>query len=219
MVNDTIGDRRLGIPYCTLCGSAQAYFTDDVPEGVETPVLRTSGLLSRSNKVMYDLNTASVLDTFTGEAVSGPLREAGVVLAQASVVTSTWGEWKEAHPDTTIVAPDGGIGREYADDPLRGRDDDGPIFPIGPVDERLPAQAKVLGVFTADGTALAFDVAAARSEIEAGGTVSAEGIEVVADGSGVRARGAEGTDIGGHEAFWFAWSQFHPDTLLWTTAP
>ena len=28
MVNDTLGGRDLGIPYCTLCGAAQAYFTD-----------------------------------------------------------------------------------------------------------------------------------------------------------------------------------------------
>ena len=31
MVNDTLGGRHLGIPYCTLCGAAQAYFTDRVP--------------------------------------------------------------------------------------------------------------------------------------------------------------------------------------------
>ena len=73
MVNDTLGGRRIGMPYCTLCGSAQAYFTDDVPAGVETPVLRTSGLLARSNKVMYDLVTKSVFDTFTG---GGGLRAA-----------------------------------------------------------------------------------------------------------------------------------------------
>ena len=30
MVNDTLGGRRFGMPYCTLCGSAQAYFTDDL---------------------------------------------------------------------------------------------------------------------------------------------------------------------------------------------
>ena len=113
MVNDTLGGRRIGMPYCTLCGSAQAYFTDGVPEGIEVPVLRTSGLLSRSNKVMYDLNTWSVFDTFTGEAVSGPMREAGVRLEQATVVSSTWGAWKEAHPDTTILAEDGGLGRFY----------------------------------------------------------------------------------------------------------
>ena len=25
----------------------------------------------------------------------------------------------------------------------------------------------------------------------------------------------DGSDAGGHQAFWFAWSQFRPDTLLW----
>jgi hypothetical protein len=106
----------LGIPYCTLCGSAQAYRTDDaVTAGGadEVPVLRTSGLLSRSNKVMYDLRTESVFDTFTGAAVSGPLQDAGVVLEETTVVRTTWGEWKAAHPDTTIIAEDGGVGRSY----------------------------------------------------------------------------------------------------------
>lgn len=40
MVNDTVGGRRIALPHCTLCGSAQAYLTDDVP-GFQ-PVLRTS---------------------------------------------------------------------------------------------------------------------------------------------------------------------------------
>ncbi|MGB0631085.1 MAG: DUF3179 domain-containing (seleno)protein, partial [Alphaproteobacteria bacterium] len=39
MVNDTLGGRHLGIPYCTLCGAAQAYFTDRLPDGIERPVL------------------------------------------------------------------------------------------------------------------------------------------------------------------------------------
>ena len=132
LVNDEVGGRIVGIPYCTLCGSAQAYFLDRPPESFETLELRTSGLLSRSNKVMLDLHTFSAFDTFTGRAVSGPLREAGLVLEQISVVTSSWGEWKAKHPNTTIVAEDGGIGLTYPGDPLSGRDDDGPIFPIGP---------------------------------------------------------------------------------------
>jgi hypothetical protein len=85
LVNMTIGGRRFGIPYCTLCGSAQAYYTDHMPAGVDQLVLRTSGLLSRSNKVMYDLATMSVFDTFTGAAVSGPLQDAGIVLEQRTV--------------------------------------------------------------------------------------------------------------------------------------
>jgi hypothetical protein len=218
MVNDTLGGRRLGIPYCTLCGSAQAYFTDSVPEAVETPVLRTSGLLTRSNKVMFDLNTFSVFDTFTGVALSGPLREHGIELEQTSVVASTWGDWKAAHPDTTIVAADGGIGRTYALDPLGDRDAGGPIFPVGDVDERLGVQEEVLGVIAADGTPIAFPVAAARAALEAGRTVEALGMVVVADGSGVRALTSDGDDAVGHEAFWFAWSQFHPSTLVWSAS-
>ena len=198
------GDGGFGMPYCTLCGSAQAYFTDGVPEGIEVPVLRTSGLLSRSNKVMYDLNTSSVFDTFTGEAVSGPLREAGIRLEQATVVSSTWGAWKEAHPDTTILAEDGGLGRSYPLDPLRGRDDQGPIFPVGDVDTRLGVQDLVVGVELKDGRTIAFSREAALAVIDAGGEVTAEGVRLIKDGDGLRAiLVSDGSEIPSHQAFWF----------------
>ena len=215
MVNDTLGGRRIAVPYCTLCGSAQAYFTDDVPPGVVTPVLRTSGLLSRSNKVMYDLVTTSVFDTFTGEAVSGPLHRQGVVLDQATVVTTTWGDWKTAHPETTIVAADGGIGRSYPLDPLGGRDDDGPIFPIGDLDGRLGVHDQVFGVVLDGGTPIAFPVDAAAAALGDGGIVELGGVTLRLDGGGLRAVDAAGKEIEGHQSFWFAWSQFMPDTLLW----
>ncbi len=213
MVNDTLGGRRIGMPYCTLCLSAQVYFTDDV-DGFE-PVLRTSGLLSRSNKFMYDISTMSAIDTFTGEAISGSLLEAGVRLDQASVVTTTWGEWKVAYPDTTIVAQDGGVpGRVYPVDPLRGRDDDGPIFPVGDVDPRLPIQERVLGVIAADGTPVAFPVANASLALRDGEAVELSGVRVELEAGGLRAFVDSG-DASSHEAFWFAWSQFYPETLIW----
>jgi hypothetical protein len=213
-VNDTLGGRRIGLPYCTLCASAQAYFTDTV--GERAFVLRTSGLLSRSNKVMYELNTRSVFDTFTGRAVSGVLRKQEVALEQITVVTSTWGEWKAAHPNTTVIARDGGIGREYPADPLRGRDDNGPIFPTGAPDPRLPVQEQVVGVIAPDGSALAFPVAAARAALEEGNEVALAGVRLELDGDGLRAVANSGADPASHQAFWFAWSQFHPDTVVWT---
>ena len=213
MVNDTLGGRRFGMPYCTLCGSAQAYFTDDL-KGFR-PVLRTSGLLSRSNKLMYDISTMSAMDTFSGRALSGPLHDAGVTLTQLSVVTSTWAAWKAAHPDTTIVAQDGGLpGERYQLDPLRGRDDRGPIFPVGDVDARLPVQERVLGVTAPDGLAVAFPVGNALLAIQAGEPIELAGVRVVLDGSGLRALIGH-TETASHEAFWFAWSQFMPGTLIW----
>jgi len=216
MVNDTIGGRRIGMPYCTLCGSAQAYLTDEVPDGFETLELRTSGLLARSNKVMYEFHTQSVFDTFSGVALSGPLQDAEFTLGMISVRTSTWGDWKAAHPGTTIVAPDGGIGRTYPDDPLRGRDDDGPIFPIGDVDPRLPVQEPVLGVIRPDGTAVAFPVEEAARVLTEGRAVEAADVRVLTDGAGLRAETLDGQPLTTHQAFWFAWSQFHPGTEVWT---
>jgi len=217
MVNDTLGERNIAMPYCTLCGSAQVYFTDEVPEGIARPVLRTSGLLTRSNKVMYDVETFSVFDTFLGQAVSGPLLEAGIELRQHSVITTTWGQWKAEHPDTTVLHVDEALGRPNND--LRNtRDADGPIFPIGDVDPRLPVQEDVLGLLTETGEPIAFHVASAINALQRGETISVEGINVVLDGGGVKAIDDAGSDLGGHQAFWFAWSQFHPETELWPQA-
>ena len=212
MVNDTLGGRNIAIPYCTLCLSAQAYFTDNI-EGFQ-PLLRTSGLLSRSNKFMYDITTNSAVDTFTGEAISGPLFDAGVTLKQTTVVTSTWGAWRETHPNTTIIAEDGGIGRSYPPNPLRGRDDSGPIFPVGDVDPRLGVHDVVLGVMNADGTPVGFPVGAARLALTTNEQVALAGVSLQMDAGGLRAF-IGNVERPAHEAFWFAWSQFHPETLLW----
>ncbi|MBT8213490.1 MAG: DUF3179 domain-containing protein [Acidimicrobiia bacterium] len=215
MVIDRVGGTLFGMPYCTLCGTAAAFDLEAVPADVEPPVLRTSGLLVRSNKVMFDLNTWSTFDMFTGLATSGPLFEAGIELERVTVVTSTWGAWRGAHPNTTIVARDGGIGRVYSDDPLRGRDDDGPIFPVGPVDGRLPVQQPVLGVETPGGVFVAFPVDVALAALESGERVEFAGVVVVADGTGLRATTSSGDALPTSQSFWFAWSQFHPATEIW----
>lgn len=215
MVNDSLGGRDFALPYCTLCGSAQLFFTDDLGPGVERPILRTSGLLSRSNKIMYDVVSGSVFDTFTGAAISGPLWEEGVVLTQGTVITTSWVDWKSAYPDSTIVELEDGAGRQYGLDPLGDRDAAGPIFPIGERDARLPAQEPVVGVVLDDGTALAFPAAAARAALSGGAAVEMAGVSLLADGGGLRAEHRSGP-IASHQSYWFAWSQFHPETMLWS---
>ena len=51
------------------------------------------------------------------------------------------------------------------------------------------------------------------SAIDDGDAVEFEGV-VVTRGAGLRAHLLDGTELSVHQAFWFAWSQFH-DTLLW----
>jgi hypothetical protein len=213
MVNDTLGGRDLGIPYCTLCGAAQAYFTDRMPEGVERPILRTSGLLIRSNKVMYDIETYSVFDTFLGTAVTGPLAEKNIRLEQATVVTTDWGTWKKAHPRTTVLLERYALGRDP--DFRNGRDANGPIFPVGDVDPRLPVHEDVVGVVTASGQPVAFQRSKALIALRRGDEIAIENVRLQLDAGGIRAVDVSGADLGSHEAFWFAWSQFHPETTLW----
>ena len=214
MVNDTLGGRHLGIPYCTLCGAAQAYFTDQLPDGVQRPILRTSGLLSRSNKVMYDLTTFSVFDTFLGVAVTGPLADKGVVLEQASVITTDWGTWKAEHPETTVLIEQLALGRDP--DFRNGRDANGPIFPVGDVDPRLSVHEDVIGVITASGTPVAFQRSQALLALRRGDEIAFENIRLKLVAGGIKAVDEDGSDLGSHQAFWFAWSQFHPGTELWS---
>lgn len=213
MINDTLGGRDLGIPYCTLCGSAQAYYTDELPDGVQRPVLRTSGLLIRSNKVMYDVNTFSVFDTFRGQAVTGPLAEKQFKLKQAGVVTTQWGRWKATYPKTTVLAESLALGRDF--DFSNNRDANGPIFPIGDVDPRLPVQEDVVGLLTASGIPVAFPVSQVVEALAKGESVRYENIQITLDAGGVKAINEQGQDLGSHQSFWFAWSQFHPETKLW----
>lgn len=214
MINDTLGGRDLGIPYCTLCGAAQTYFTDALPEGIERPVLRTSGLLIRSNKVMYDITSQSVFDTFLGHAVTGPLAEKGLKLEQATVITTDWGTWKAQYPDTTVLVEALALGRNF--DFRNGRDANGPIFPVGDVDPRLPVQEDVIGVVAASGTPVAFQRSTALLALQQGAEISFENVRLELAAGGIKAVDADGSDLGSHQAFWFAWSQFHPGTALWT---
>ncbi|MEP5155176.1 DUF3179 domain-containing (seleno)protein [Planktotalea sp.] len=214
MVNDTLGGRELGIPYCSLCGAAQAYFTDGLPLGVKRPILRTSGLLIRSNKVMFDLETYSVFDTFLGKALTGPLADIGLELEQASVITTDWGAWKAQYPETTVLVEALALGRDF--DLRNSRDAKGPIFPIGDVDPRLDVHEDVIGVVTGSGTPVAFERSAAVLALQHGAQVGFEDVQLILDAGGLRALDTEGRDLGSHQAYWFAWSQFHPQTVLWS---
>lgn len=112
MFVDTIGGVEIAGVYCTLCGTVIPYKT--TVNGVRHK-LGTSGFLYRSNKLMYDKDTQSLWSTTKGEPVLGPLVDKGIVLEHIGVVTTTWGEWKRRHPDTTVLSLDTGHRRNYGE--------------------------------------------------------------------------------------------------------
>ena len=77
--------------------------------------LGTSGFLYRSNKLMYDHATKSFWSTLQGEPVVGSLVGKGIKLDRRYLVTTTWGQWKKKHPDTTVLSIDTGHSRDYGE--------------------------------------------------------------------------------------------------------
>jgi hypothetical protein len=62
---------------------------------------------------------------------------------------------------------------------------------------------------------VAFAVAAGIARLRDGETVELAGVSLAIEAGGLVAR-YEGAPIASAQSFWFAWSQFHPGTLLWS---
>ncbi len=120
----------------------------------EPTTFGTSGMLYRSNKVMYDRLTNSLWNQLTSEPVIGPLWDSGIKLDFFPVMLTTWEEWVELHPDTTVLKQDTGI---YEADFYAPEDNPGAIyysyfnapdtmFPVPDRSDRLETKDVVLGV-------------------------------------------------------------------------
>ena len=106
------------------------------------------------------------------------------------------------------------LGRNF--DFRNGRDANGPIFPVGDVDPRLPVHEDVIGAITESGKPVAFPRAIAYLALSDGQEIVFENVRLVLDAGGIRTEGNDGSNVTSHQAFWFAWSQFYPATELWS---
>jgi hypothetical protein len=113
----------------------------------------SSGLLYRSNKLMYDRETLTLWSNFTGEPVVGSLARNPVRLEMLPFVVTTWAEWKAAHPDTTVVKLDDSFGRRWNYTYLPGAADRaraGVSFPIWQKSDLLEPKTEVYALRLGD---------------------------------------------------------------------
>lgn len=146
LARDRVGGVDLTVVYCTLCGTVIPY--ESRVAGV-TRTFGTSGLLYRSNKLMFDEETMSLWSTLEGRPVVGPLAGSGLELRPHPVVTTTWGEWKAEHPDTTVLALATGFDRDYREGAAYREyfSHDRLMFAVPRTDRRLKNKAEVLSLF------------------------------------------------------------------------
>ena len=144
MFNDVVGGVPVSLAYCTLCGSG-ILFDTRVPGRRKPFVFGSSGLLYRSNKLMYDTETESLWNQFTGEPVVGELTESEIVLKVLPVVITSWNDWLTAHPDTTVLSLDTGFDRDYRPGRPYGAYFASPelMFPVVVRDRRLDPKDRI----------------------------------------------------------------------------
>lgn len=113
MFNDTIGGVDVALAYCTLCGSG-ILFETEIDRFDRELVFGSSGFLYRSNKLMYDDQTHSLWNQFTGRPVVGPLTGSGIELKTRPVVITRWADWLRDNPETRVIDINTGHIRDYA---------------------------------------------------------------------------------------------------------
>ncbi len=145
MFVDRIGGVDFVGVYCTLCGAVILY---EAQHQGTLYQLGTSGFLYRSNKLMYDRDTQSLWNTTWGEPVIGPLVGKDIRLKRSYLVTTTWGEWRRRHPETTVLSLNTGFSRNY-DEGEAYREyfaTDDLMFSISTSDDRLKNKSEVLAL-------------------------------------------------------------------------
>ncbi|MXY78217.1 MAG: DUF3179 domain-containing protein, partial [Chloroflexi bacterium] len=189
MVNDTIGGVPVSLAYCTLCGSAIAY--DGRLRG-EVYRFGTSGLLYRSNKLMYDRATRTLWNQFTGEPAWGELAGQGLRLRPIASTYTTWAAWLAANPATSVLDIDTGYQYGYAPGAAYAayNASDALIFAVPMDDGRLSPRDEVFVVRTADGVS-AYAIADLGWSAVVNDRVGDLPIVVVATADGMGARAFE----------------------------
>lgn len=111
MFNDVIGGVPVSLAYCTLCASGILFDTRQ-PNGTRF-TFGSSGFLYRSNKLMYDHQTQSLWNQFTGKPVVGRLTDSDISLKTFPVAITSWRKWKTDNPGTKVLSIETGYRRDY----------------------------------------------------------------------------------------------------------
>ena len=214
LVNDTLGGRPILVSYCPLCGTALVF---DRTVERETHTFGVSGLLYRSDLLLYDRATQSLWSQISARAVSGPRTGARLRVLRSEM--TRWGDWRRRHPDTTVLAADTGHQRPYGRSPYAGYAESRNVYFPAPIDPRYHPKMPTLGVRVPDGPARAYP---AVEIMHAGGKVKEKfeghGVSVAFDPDDGVFRVEAPLELEVVEGYWFAWAAFHPTTSVFAAS-
>lgn len=220
IVNDEIGKTPFAVTYCPLCNASIVF---DRRVSGRTLEFGTTGKLRNSDLVMYDRQTESWWQQFTGTAIAGGLTGEKLNLIPSRIVS--FSTFKRDHPQGAVLVPTDPSFRDYGRNPYAGYDTaSAPFLYSGEMPENISPMARVVVIrtsgkpivvslekvrregFESDGYAVSFEK----------GVASALDTEKIASGRDVgtvRVR-LNGRDVAHDVTFAFVAHAFHPNTPI-----
>ena len=151
IVNDTLAGVPVSVTFCPLCNAAIVF-----DRRIDGKLLDfgTTGRLRNSDLIMYDRQTESWWQQFTGRAIIGDMLDTVLKRIPASIIA--FEDFRKAYPNATVLSRDTGHNRSYGNNPYAGYDsiDRHPFLFAGKLDGRLPAMERVLNISLGDNNRL-----------------------------------------------------------------
>jgi len=169
IVNDEVGGRMITVTFCPLCNSAIIF--DAMIDGKRHD-FGTTGRLLKSNLVMYDRQTESWWQQFTGRALIGEYT--GKRLKEIPSRVESFANFKKRFPKGKILAGEVGKVARYGFNPYTGYDSSAkPFLYNGEMPDGISPMERVI-VVRDDAAPLAVSMTAIREK----GKLSVGGYDV-----------------------------------------
>ncbi|NIQ00177.1 MAG: DUF3179 domain-containing protein [Nitrospinaceae bacterium] len=214
IVNDRLGGRNVVVTFCPLCGTGMVF---DAKAAGRVLTFGVSGLLYKSDVLMYDRQTESLWSQIKQQAVTGPMT--GTSLTLLTSTHTRWDAWRKRYPETFVLSTQTGHVRDYDRDPYAGyAASDRVMFSVGKLNRQFHPKEPVIGV-KLNGVAKAYpfsELAKMKSPFK--DRVGEKTLWVVYDAPSRTAtiKDASGREVPTVTGFWFAWYAFHKDTQVFT---
>jgi len=212
IINDSFEEESIAVTWCPLTKSAVVF-----DRAVDGQILEfgVSGLLYNSNVAMYDRNHLGLWSQLKMGGLTGKLSSRS--LSELPAIVTTWKDWRKKYPQTSIVSGRTGYPRNYNRNPYKEYHANHEVmFPVPQKDQRLASKDLVLGLKIKGVTkAYPLDIIQRLDQP----------LEDKVAGMSVRIHKLDNdsayvTDLNNQLlpatiVYWFAWSTFYKDTLVY----
>lgn len=221
IVNDTLGGVPIAVTFCPLCNTSIVF---DRRVGDAVLDFGTTGNLRFSDLIMYDRQTESWWQQFTGQGIVGTYTGADLTIIPSRV--EPFGVFAERFPDASILERPPLFARNYGVNPYAGYDTaDEPFMPGIPEVDGIAPLAYVVAV---GNQAWSLELLQKDKKIEAGdlmitwepGLLSVLDVSYIKESRDIgyvtvqRRTPAGLQDVPHDMTFAFAFNAFHPDGML-----